>query len=629
LGQLVSVRAPVMAADGRSMLFQTTRQDFETNRNVAATVLLDVATRRQQVVFGEYPSARSFAFVAPGRVAFLATAGPVAQVFIGELATQRARQVTSSPSGVRAFAVSPDGRQVAYSADDLAPERTGPERFNDSFEIGNDDFLTMSPPRPAHLWVQEVDASVPRRLTSGSQSLATSLSTSRIEWTPDGASVVMQVFASPHAGDTDQSRIARVTVRSGQLVYLTDGRSRADNPQVSPDGQWVVFSAPRDGIPANQRELHVVAMAGGEARNVSRPLDRAVSSAFTPDRGMLWFGTDGTRDALWRADLSGRSTRLDLGDVVTIGSISVADDGSFAFLGGSRDRPEEVWLWPAGASAPHQLTSHNEFLASRRGATTIGVTWGSSDELTADGVVTYPPGFDRNRRYPLVLYIHGGPTASSTEGYSTRVHLLASRGWIVFQPNYRGSDNRGNAFQRAIADNPGPGIERDVLTGIAELVKRGGVDTTRIGVSGWSFGGYVSAWLIGQHSHWKAAIVGAGAMDLYDMYTLTDLNVQTRHAIAGSPYTSAERDAFFRKHSPLTYASQVRTPTLILHDVRDQRVTITQSFKLYHALKDNRVPVQFIAYPVAGHSPTDPVRARDVHRRWIDWFERQFATPVP
>jgi dipeptidyl aminopeptidase/acylaminoacyl peptidase len=308
--------------------------------------------------------------------------------------------------------------------------------------------------------------------------------------------------------------------------------------------------------------------------------------------------------------------------------VSAADDGSFAFLGAERGRPDEVYLWRAGASAPVRLTDHNAFLAAQAAPRTEGLEWRTPDGFQTDGVVTYPPGFDAARKYPLVLYIHGGPTAASNEGFSARVHLLASRGWIVFQPNYRGSDNRGNAFQRAIAANPGPGIDMDVMSGIRALVRRGGVDTTRIGVSGWSFGGYVTAWLIGHHRNWKAAIVGAGAMDLFDMYALTDLNVQIRHAITQSPYVG-NREAFFVKHSPLTYASQVRTPTLILHDVRDQRVTITQSYKLYHALKDNDVPVQFIAYPVAGHSPTDPVRSRDVHRRWLDWFEKHFSTPVP
>jgi dipeptidyl aminopeptidase/acylaminoacyl peptidase len=211
-------------------------------------------------------------------------------------------------------------------------------------------------------------------------------------------------------------------------------------------------------------------------------------------------------------------------------------------------------VWRAGAGAPTRLTAHNEFLAARASSRTLGLEWRTPDGFTTDGVVTYPPGFDPARRYPLVLYIHGGPTASSNEGFSTRVELLAAKGWIVFQPNYRGSNNRGNAFQRAIADNPGPGIDSDVMSGLAALVQRGGVDTTRIGVSGWSFGGYVSAWLIGHHQHWKAAIVGAGD-GLFDMCALTDLNVQLRHAI-GVPYTGKRE---LVRAAPLTY-EPVRTP---------------------------------------------------------------------
>lgn len=630
LARLVAVRGPSLSPDGRHLVYTTGRADFEENRTISQVWLVDVGTRATREILADQPGARNLIWVDNGRLAFVARgdSGNVAQVFSWDLAGGRARQLTRSATGIRAYAVSPDGGTVAYSADDQAPVRTGSERFNDAFEVKNDDFLTMSPPQPVHLWLQGTAGSPPRRLTSGGWSLATSLSTSGIQWMPDGSALVVQVFESPHSGDTDKSRVARIGLGDGAPAFLTSAGVRASGPEISADGKWIAFGSPRDGVPANLRDLHVVAASGGTVRNVSRTLDRPVSPTWLADGTMLWTGNDGTRVSLWRATADGKATKVSLGSLVTASSVSAASDGSFAFLGAERERPDEVYLWPAGADAPVRLTDHNAFLAGQSAPRTEGLEWRTPDGFQTDGVVTYPPGFDPARKHPLVLYIHGGPTAASNEGFSSRVHMLAARGWIVFQPNYRGSDNRGSAFQRAIAANPGPGIDMDVMSGIRALVRKGGVDTTRIGVSGWSFGGYVTAWLIGHHRNWKAAIVGAGAMDLFDMYALTDLNVQIRHAITQSPYVG-NREAFFVKHSPLTYASQVRTPTLILHDVRDQRVTITQSYKLYHALKDNDVPVQFIAYPVAGHSPTDPVRSRDVHRRWLDWFDKHFGAVVP
>ncbi|HKB90187.1 MAG TPA: prolyl oligopeptidase family serine peptidase, partial [Opitutaceae bacterium] len=189
------------------------------------------------------------------------------------------------------------------------------------------------------------------------------------------------------------------------------------------------------------------------------------------------------------------------------------------------------------------------------------------------------------------------------------------------QPNYRGSDNEGNAFLSAIVGDSGAGPGRDVMAGVDYLKTRGFVDETRIAVSGWSYGGYMTTWLLGNYpTVWKAAVAGAAVTDLVDQYTLSDTNVRRGVALGGSPYTD-DRIALYRTQSPITYASKVRTPTLILADAGDWRVTVTQSYKFYHALKDNGVETRFFAYPVPGHSPADPIRSRDVYRRWVAWLE--------
>ncbi|MDQ3949352.1 MAG: S9 family peptidase, partial [Gemmatimonadota bacterium] len=214
------------------------------------------------------------------------------------------------------------------------------------------------------------------------------------------------------------------------------------------------------------------------------------------------------------------------------------------------------------------------------------------------------------------------PTASSTEGFSSLVNLLAARDWIVFQPNYRGSDNLGNAYQRAIANDAAEGPGRDIVAGIDALAARGFVDTTRIAVSGWSYGGFMTAWLIGRYpGRWRAAVAGAAPVDITDMYALTDLNVMRRHAITESPFVG-DRLRAYMEMSPLMHLPKVRTPTLVMSTTGDVRVVVTGSYKIYHALKDNGVPVQFVAFPGGGHSPADPVRQLERDRRWVEWLAR-------
>ncbi len=160
-----------------------------------------------------------------------------------------------------------------------------------------------------------------------------------------------------------------------------------------------------------------------------------------------------------------------------------------------------------------------------------------------------------------------------------------------------------------------------MIAGIDAIKKLNIIDENKIAVSGWSYGGYMTSWLIGHYNFWKAAVAGAPVTDLYDEYNLSDGNVSGRYSFKGSPYVG-DNLKDYRAQSPITYWANIKTPTLLLHDTGDARVTITQSYSLFHALKDNGVEVKFFAYPVAGHFPGDPVRQMDVYRRWTDWLDQ-------
>jgi dipeptidyl aminopeptidase/acylaminoacyl peptidase len=160
------------------------------------------------------------------------------------------------------------------------------------------------------------------------------------------------------------------------------------------------------------------------------------------------------------------------------------------------------------------------------------------------------------------------------------------------------------------------------MSGVELLKKRGFVDEARMAVTGWSYGGYMTTWLEGHYPIWKAAVAGAAVTDWMDQYALGDANVRRGSAFGGSPFTDNARMQAMIEQSPITNAPKIRTPTLILSDTGDYRVTVTQSYKLYHALRDNGVPTRFFAYPIPGHSPADPVRQRDVDRRWIGWLHQ-------
>jgi dipeptidyl aminopeptidase/acylaminoacyl peptidase len=296
--------------------------------------------------------------------------------------------------------------------------------------------------------------------------------------------------------------------------------------------------------------------------------------------------------------------------------MAVGPKGEMAFTGSTSTRPAELY-YKASADAPLQrLTDLNKDVASLQLGKTEVIDW-TNEEFSENGLLTYPPDFDPSRKYPLVLLIHGGPRAASLMGFSTQAQLFAAHGWLVFQPNYRGSDNLGASYQRAIRNDAGDGPGRDVWAGLEVVKKRGNVDESRVAVSGWSYGGYMTTWMIGHYQGWKAAVAGAAVTDQLDQYNLGDGNGGRGN---GSPWTDPKAMERMHQQSPISYASKMKTPTLILTDMADYRVPPMQSFKLYHALVDNGVTVKFVGYPVNGHSPTDPVRQLDVQRRWTGWL---------
>jgi dipeptidyl aminopeptidase/acylaminoacyl peptidase len=371
----------------------------------------------------------------------------------------------------------------------------------------------------------------------------------------------------------------------------------------------------------------VTETAGGDGASATHAIDHNLFRVlWMPDNNSLLVGGhDGTQTSLWLQPINGAPKKLNLGDVNPTWlfwiDAFVGRKGEIAFTGISPTQPSELYYMASANDTPKRLTNFNRDIATLNLGKTERFEWQGPDNFKEDGVVVYPPDFDKTKKYPLVLYIHGGPTASSTIQFAFLPQLLASHSYVVFQPNYRGSDNISNAYQRAIWNDAGDGPGRDVIAGIEALKQQGFIDDTKIGVTGWSYGGYMTSWLIGHYQIWKAALAGAPVTDLYEEFNLSDGNVTTRYSFKGSPFVG-DNLKDYRAQSPITYAAQIKTPTLILHDTGDARVTIGQSYQLYHALKDNQVPVKFFAYPTAGHFPGDPVRVMDVYRRWTAWMDQ-------
>ena len=634
--KIVSVADPQFSPDGKSIVFVVSRRNMTADRIDRELVLIDVASGAQRSLTFERKALSSPRWSPSGdRLAFLADDGSAKeerpQVWVLPLIGGEARKITESPTPVEQFAWRPGGHDVAYVAADEPANKKDIENHLDAFEVGDNDFLQTRAPTCSHLWLVATDGGKARRLTSGTWSLPKVLPPSSpaapISWSPDGKLICFTRQEDPHTGHSDERTVRILNVETGQIRKLTEHPKFESYGVFSPDGSRLAYWYSRDGDSSNQTEIMVTSLAGGAGQDLSREIDRNVlRDLWMPDgRTLLLGGHDGTRTSLWLKPLEGPAQKLALGDLNPAWSfwvdVAVGPHGEIAIAGSTPARPSEIYFMASATEAPRRLTNFNEEIASRALGHAETIEWEGPDGFHEDGVLTYPPGFQKGRKYPLVLLIHGGPRASSGLDFDFQGQTFAAHDYVVFQPNYRGSDNLGNAYTHGVWNDAGDGPGRDVMAGLAKVRAMGFVDESKIAVCGWSYGGYMTSWLIGHQHFWKVAVAGAPVTNWLDQYNLGDASVTVGYRLGGSPYRG-DNLKNFAAQSPISYASNINTPTLIMCDTGDFRVPIPQAYELYHAIKDQGVPVKFVAYPVGGHFPADPVRAMDVYARWGDWIDQ-------
>lgn len=629
---IVRITDPQISPDNKTVAVVVSRANLVDDRWDNELTLADIATRQLRAVTHGQPTAGSPRWSPSGeKIAYLAEdPAKTPQIFVAPAAGGDAVQVTHSKTAVTLFAWRPDGLGFAYAADEAPPERTGEAKFDDGFEVGNNNYTERSRRLPTHLWTLNLADGATKRLTSGDWSIPhfvpPGAPPSQINWTRDGRSVVFLKADTALTGDVDSARLMAVDVATGAVRPLAPATAPQDHPMLSPDGGRLAYISARDGHRASEDAAWVTSLAGGQPTEVSHNLDHHLTLAgWSPDgKSLVVTGPDGTRTHMWVQTIGGAAKAVELGALDPSGQVAVGQAGGIAFAATDPTQPAELFYLPKPGAKPIQL-SHLQTVTD---GVVLGrqetVQW-SNDNLSLDGVLTYPPDYVPGKKLPLVLYIHGGPVATSEESFSPSSQILAAQGWLVFEPNYRGSSNHGNAVQIAIHNDSSAGPGRDIMAGLATLTARGIVDEKRIAVSGWSYGGQMTSWLIGAYPEvWRAAVAGAPVTDLVDQYSLSDNNTLRAAAYGPSPFVGDVMKAY-QSQSPITFAWRMKAPTLIMSDVGDWRVVTTEAYKLYHALRDNNVPVKFIAYPVPGHSPADPIRARDVWRRWTAWLSPYLA----
>ncbi len=633
LRKLVSLSSPRISPDGSRVAIVVSRPDWEKDKSKQDIELVNVVDGTMRSLTFEREEISNLSWSPDGgRLAFMANddQSKKPQIFVMPMNGGDPIKITDSKTGVSEFTWSPDGQKIAFVAQDTMPNPKAIEHHEDVFQVTDNNYTIRAALQPWHIWIVSAKGDSAKRLTEGSWSLCTDQETiSPLAWNPDGKSITFQHFPDVWEGNAWHCTIAEVDTSGGEARTVIKDEG-SGTPLYSPTTKTLAFIRPRNGDQNNGNAVYVD--VDGKITDVTNELARNINSyAWLPDgKELLLAGENGTRSVMWPQPVDGRAEQLDLGDVNPgEENASVSNSGVVAFIGSTSTHPSELYVLDSVTGKPRRLTNFNGFVDSLALGKAENIDWKGPDGFDEDGVLIYPADYPNGSlrdkagtKYPLVLVIHGGPEGTSTVAFAPLPQLLAGKGYFVFEPNYRGSTNLGDAYQHAIFRDTGEGPGKDVMAGLAKVEQSGMIDTNRIGISGWSYGGYMTSWLNGNYPNkWKAAIEGAALNDWVMDYTISYYQTGDIYFFGGSPWVKDYWN-MWRGQSPIEFARNVKAPTLILCDVGDPNVPIINSYEMYHALHDNGVHTEFFAYPADTHFPHDIVRTTDVYKRWIDWMEK-------
>jgi dipeptidyl aminopeptidase/acylaminoacyl peptidase len=537
-----------------------------------------------------------------------------------------AEQLTEERGGITAFQWSPDGTVIVFVMPDPktdAEERAERER--------NDAVLVDEHPKFSRLYVVEVDSAPGhvrqvRRLTGGPAHVGSGQPGRVFDWSPDSRQIAYTVQPSPRVDDWLLSDIALLDVDTGKSRVIAATAASESQPRFSPDGSQLAFlassSPPRWAYAAR---IQILDLQGEVPRALATTWDEKPNLVGWNHAGTAVIASevDRTVSRLWEVPVNGgEPVALTPVDRMVVQPVLDSSREMLAFTSESPTTAAEAWVSLTDSFEPRQVSQVQQLSAWPLPETRV-VSWKSADQREIEGLLTLPHGIPP-RKLPLLVVIHGGPTGvfQQTSLLSRSPYPLvafAAKGFAILRCNVRGSSGYGREFRFANEADWGGGDLDDLVSGIDSLVADGLVDPERLGVMGWSYGGFLTSWTISQTTRFKAASVGAGVTNLISFTGTADIAGFIPDYFRGEFWSDSTR---WRERSPVFQAKSIRTPTLIQHGDRDLRVPISQGYELHNALRRQNVPVQMVVYPRQPHAIQEPKLLLDAMERNLAWFER-------
>ena len=451
------------------------------------------------------------------------------------------------------------------------------------------------------------------------------------DWSPDDKTFVATAASGPGDNNWWIAQIYTIDIAKGNATSIHKPSLQLAVPRWSPDGKSIAFI---EGLMSDEGfhggDLFTISAAGHSLTNRTRGRKSSASSLFwlASDRILFteYVGGGSAISELTLADNSVRTIWKGAEHLHAFGNFpnfAVSRDGKFAAAERSTfETPPEMWAGPIGDW--HQLTSNNSGIRASWGKAE-NLEW-TNDSFNIQGWLLSPAKVESGQKYPIVVLIHGGPSSAEVPEWPASfgmpraiIAALSSRGYYVLMPNPRGSYGQGEEFTRANVKDFGAGDLRDILAGVDAAIKKYPVDPARLGVTGWSYGGYMTMWTVTQTNRFRGAVAGAGVGNWQSYYGQNLIDQWMIPFFGASVY---DDPAVYEKSSPIHYIKKVKTPTLVIVGERDAECPSSQSYEFWHALKTLGVPTQLIVYPGEGHLFIKPANQADRMDQTVAWFDK-------
>ncbi len=631
---------PQISPDGRSVAYSRHHMDIMSDRSKSNLWLLDRKTGRHRPLTQDGDSSSPRWSPSGDRLLFVSGTDNGSQIFVRWMDSGETAQLTRllhSPSGL---SWSPKGDSIAFSMwvpaekEDMVkmPEKPEGAEWAPKAKVIDEmiyrrDGSGYVEPGFSHLFVLSADGGTARQVTDGDFDHGGGLS-----WTADGKSLV---FSSNRHDDRlmspNNSELYELELATGELRQWTDRFGPDGSPTVSPNGHLIAYLGLDDKFQGYQiSRLYVLDRRTGESRMISGALDRAISAPIwkADGSGLFFSFNDQGNGKVAFVSLKGEIKRLaedmggtSLGRPYSSGSYSVSQEGVLAYTWAKTQAPADVAVWADGQTT--KLTQLNDDLLGHKKLAQVEEIWATSsyDQRRVQGWIAKPPGFDPNKKYPLILEIHGGPFANYGDRWSTEVQLYAAAGYVVLYMNPRGSSSYGEEFGNLIHHNyPGQDYD-DLISGVDAVIAQGYVDPEQLFVTGGSGGGVLTAWIVGKTDRFAAAVSAKPVINWYSFALTADsYNFFYRYWFPGPPWEHMEH---YMKRSPLSLVGNVSTPTMLLTGESDYRTPISETEQYYQALKLRDIETAMVRIPEASHG----IAARPSHLiskvlHILAWFDR-------